>query len=289
MSHPTFAIERCPPGPGGEGPAGGTPEGGAPRRTAVVRDAASALILAVALSWGLTATFGLPPIVLTLTLTLQLTLGLLLLPGAVGGGSLRGDGAPGGMGWANRVTLGRSVLVSPVAALAVGVASGAVAATPAVLWVAIALSTLALMLDGLDGRVARKTGSASAYGARFDMELDAFLLLALSLLLLGAGRGGAWVLLIGALRYLFVAAGAVLPWLSAPLPPRYRRKVVCVVQGVGLLVALGPVIPDVLAVGAAAAALALLFWSFAVDTLWLFRHRPAHRESAPLQSPDSAA
>jgi phosphatidylglycerophosphate synthase len=35
------------------------------------------------------------------------------------------------------------------------------------------LSTAVLMLDGVDGRVARRTGSQTGFGARFDMELDA--------------------------------------------------------------------------------------------------------------------
>ena len=43
----------------------------------------------------------------------------------------------------------------------------------------------ALALDGVDGQVARRTGTASELGARFDMEVDAFLILVLSV---AAGR-----------------------------------------------------------------------------------------------------
>jgi phosphatidylglycerophosphate synthase len=39
-----------------------------------------------------------------------------------------------------------------------------------------------LALDGLDGWLARRFGLASAYGARFDMEVDGFLILVLALL-----------------------------------------------------------------------------------------------------------
>ncbi len=74
------------------------------------------------------------------------------------------------------------------------------------------------MLDAVDGRVARRTGTASAFGARFDMEVDAFLILVLSVYVARVGRrvGAA----IGAARYAFVAAGWLLPWLRGPLPPR---------------------------------------------------------------------
>lgn len=178
-----------------------------------------------------------------------------------------------GLGAANRVTLARASLTVPVFALAL---------LPGwlgdrALWCIIALSTVAMVLDGVDGRVARRTGSQSAFGARFDMELDAALIMTLCVLVWRSGKVGAWVLLIGLMRYAFVAAGWVWPALTAELPPSFRRKLVCVVQGVALLVALGPIVPVWLAVGANAVALALLGWSFAVDVLWALRaaRRPA--------------
>jgi hypothetical protein len=48
-----------------------------------------------------------------------------------------------------------------------------------------------------------------------------------------------------------------------------RRKVICVVQGIALLVAVGPIIPAAWATLACAVALALLTWSFASDSHWL--------------------
>ena len=82
------------------------------------------------------------------------------------------------------------------------------------------------------------------------------------------GRAGAWCLLIGLMRYVFLAAGWILPQLRAELPESYRRKVVCVVQGVVLLIALGPIIPDLMAVVVVATGLALLLYSFSIDVLW---------------------
>jgi len=169
-----------------------------------------------------------------------------------------------GLGAANRVTLARAALAMPVLSLAVtSVELGA----PARWWV-IGLSTLVLVLDGVDGRIARRTGTETGFGARFDMELDAALLMALSLLVWETGRAGAWVLLIGLMRYAFVAAGWIWPALTRALPPSLRRKVVCVVQGVVLLVALGPIIPAWMAVAVSAGGLAALTYSFAVDVRW---------------------
>lgn len=176
-----------------------------------------------------------------------------------------------GIGPANRVTLFRATLLFPICALALH------SPTPdaGLRWWIIAVGAVVMALDAVDGQVARRSGGATRFGARFDMELDAFLLLTLSVLVWWSGQTGAWVILIGLLRYLFVAAGWVWRDLSADLPDSFRRKAVCVVQGVVLLTCLGPIIPSPVATAIAAVALALLVWSFGVDVRWL--RTAAHR------------
>lgn len=167
-------------------------------------------------------------------------------------------------GPANRVTLGRAVLVGGVTAL---VADSFRSAPPVTLFVG--LTAVALILDGVDGKVARRTGTASPLGARFDMEVDAFLILVLSVYV--STRVGPWVLLIGGMRYVFVAAARLWPWLTAPLPPSTARKTVAALQGVLLLVAAAGLLPLAVDTGVAAVALGLLSWSFGRDVLWLWR------------------
>lgn len=175
------------------------------------------------------------------------------------------------MGAANRVTLLRVVVALPVAGLAL---QWGHLAPPARWWI-VGLGTIALVLDGVDGWVARRTRSATAFGARFDMETDALLLLVLSFLAWRSGQVGPWVLAIGAMRYLFVAASYGVERLRRPLPASLRRKVVCVVQGIALLVCLGPIVPAALAQAAAGSALVALAASFAIDTWWLlYRSSP---------------
>jgi len=176
------------------------------------------------------------------------------------------------LGAPNRVTLSRAILVLPVAGLALPPVWGQGISLAGYWWIAC-LSAVALALDGLDGRLARSRGRASALGARFDMELDAFLLLALSVLLYQGGKVGAWVIAIGALRYVFVLAGVIVPALRSELPESWRRKTVCVVQGVVLVASLAPIIPSATAAWAAAGALILLVYSFAVDVRWLVSRR----------------
>ena len=84
---------------------------------------------------------------------------------------------------------------------------------------AVALAASVAVLDGVDGWLARRTRMASAFGARFDMETDAALILVLAVLAWQFGRAGAWVLACGLLRYAFVGAGVLWPWLRSPCRP----------------------------------------------------------------------
>ncbi|SBT95003.1 Phosphatidylglycerophosphate synthase [Streptomyces sp. DI166] len=167
-------------------------------------------------------------------------------------------------GPANRVTLGRSILVGGVTALVADSFQ-----SPPPLSLLVGLTAVALILDGVDGKVARRTGTSTALGARFDMEVDAFLILVLSVYVSMAH--GPWVLLIGGMRYAFVAAARFWPWLNAPLPPSTARKTVAATQGVFLLVAASGLLPHLAATAVVATALATLVWSFGRDVLWLYR------------------
>jgi len=165
------------------------------------------------------------------------------------------------LGWANVVTATRSVLVAIIAGL---VAASFFA--PISVPLLIGLIVPALALDAVDGWVARRTGTITELGARFDMEVDAFLLLLLSVYV--APILGPWVLAIGLMRYVFVAAGWMLPWLRLQLSPRYWRKVVTAVQGIALTLAASGLVPELagLIVGVA---LVLLVESFGRDVVWL--------------------
>ena len=183
------------------------------------------------------------------------------------------------LGPAGTVTALRAVLTGGVAALVVEdlARPGAVGATPLV-----ALAVVALVLDGVDGLVARRTRTASELGARFDSELDAALLAVLSVHV--ATDLGVWVLAVGAMRYAFVAAGWALPWLRGSLPVRRSAKVVAVAQGVALAVASADALPRPAAVAVVAAALAALTWSFGVSMVWLARQRPAAHGEGSIRS-----
>ena len=114
----------------------------------------------------------------------------------------------------------------------------------------VALATVALVLDYVDGWVARRTGTASALGARFDGEVDAFLILVLSACT--SPRRPAR----GCSRSAPPATRSSSPagcsgGCARPLPPRDWRKVVAATQGIALTVAAAGVLPPTLIASAA--------------------------------------
>lgn len=194
-----------------------------------------------------------------------LTCGAVLAAAVARSASTRGVPA---LGPADLVTFTRAVLGCGVAALV----------AQSFLWepavgTLVVLATTALLLDAVDGPVARRTGTTSDFGARIDGEADAFLMLVLSVY--AARSAGAWVLAIGALRYLFAVAGWLLPWLRARLPDRYWRKVVTATSGTALVLAASDLAPREATYTVLAVALVLLVESFGRDVCWLWRHRAA--------------
>jgi phosphatidylglycerophosphate synthase len=168
-------------------------------------------------------------------------------------------------GAANRVTLLRAAAVAFLAAVALRSEPLSASLRGAL----VALGAVLLLLDGVDGWLARRGDLASSFGARFDMEIDALSILVFTLLLLRADQAGAWVLAIGLARYIFVGVGWLWPPLARELAPNLRRKTICAVVVAALLLALAPFVGPAPARMICAVALVLLVYSFAVDCVWL--------------------
>jgi phosphatidylglycerophosphate synthase len=237
------------------------------------------LVAMVGLLAALTATVGLSGLGWVVGLTCAVVVNCATARGLAGSDS-------GSLGPADWVTLARAMLACGVAALVQDAFLRSSSATALV-----ALAAAALLLDPVDGWVARRTRTESPFGARFDGEVDAFLILVLSVYV--AHSFGVWVLAIGGARYLFALAGWGMPW---QMPPRPWRKVVAGTQGVVLLLAAAEVMPRWLTYVALFAALALLAESFGRDLWWLWRVRGTelaehrhqeHPEPAEQPEPDT--
>jgi len=118
--------------------------------------------------------------------------------------------------------------------------------------------------DFIDGYLAKRTGP-TPFGATWDMEADAFFLFLLSFIAHFIFGLGAWVLLIGAIRYIFAFVFTVLPRPSVyPRVFRLFAKSVCVYAVLALISLTAPFLSPLLGRGLAAAATVLL----AVSFLW---------------------
>ncbi|THF72629.1 MAG: hypothetical protein E8G75_10490 [Sulfitobacter sp. SK025] len=61
--------------------------------------------------------------------------------------------------------------------------------------------------------------------------------------------------------------------MAAPLPDRFGRKVVCVIQIAALIALQAPVVSGGIALSVTLGAALALIWSFGRDILWLWRHQ----------------
>jgi phosphatidylglycerophosphate synthase len=129
----------------------------------------------------------------------------------------------------------------------------------------------ALVLDAVDGAVARRTGTASPFGARFDGEVDAAFILIMSAA--AARQYGPWILAEGLMRYVFGAAGWALPWMRRRLPDRPWRKVATATAATALTVAVSGTLPRSVTRAGLAAGAILLAESFGRDVCWLWSRR----------------
>ncbi|UHD43926.1 CDP-alcohol phosphatidyltransferase family protein [Aureimonas altamirensis] len=171
--------------------------------------------------------------------------------------------------------LGRANLVTQLrAAMAVSLSAGLLHPfADHAAWMAVTLATVSLLLDGVDGWLARRDALVSSFGARYDMEVDSFLALMLALVAWRSGGWGAEVLLLGLPRYGFMLAAALLPFLRGPLPHSVRRKACCVLQIAALITLTVPLPIGEVAGGLALLAGGCLYASFAVDIVHLWRRR----------------
>jgi phosphatidylglycerophosphate synthase len=176
-------------------------------------------------------------------------------------------------GLANLITLARSALTSLIGGLVLTTLASAGPPGDEAMWLLAATVALALGLDGIDGYCARNSGTVSRFGARFDMEVDALLILFLSMAVSVLDKAGPWIILIGTMRYLFVAGQLMIVRLRGELPESRRRKAGCVMQGACLCVMLLPPVTSPYSDMIGFAALAVLLYSFTVDIIFLLRRQ----------------
>ena len=151
----------------------------------------------------------------------------------------------GGFRPADIVTLLRSGLLGVFAAVLADLLSRSDMPTGSGLpWLLMVLAVVILVMDGVDGAVARAGSGGTSAGARYDEVTDAVVILVLSAA--AALAVGWWALALGVIRPLFALGQRIRPAWRRSLGPSRRRKVFGITPSVLLLIALCPV-PSLLA------------------------------------------
>jgi len=165
-------------------------------------------------------------------------------------------------GLANTVTLLRGALYAVVAGFVV------VPAETALAWVPAACYGAGVVLDKLDGTVARTVGEETALGRRLDMAFDTFGFVAAPLVAVLWGALPVYYLAISVARYAFVGAVRLHRWRGGTahsLPDSDLGKYLAGVQMVFVTIALVPAVPTDLVYLAAPLVLAPSIAVFARD------------------------
>lgn len=161
---------------------------------------------------------------------------------------------PRGFGMANAITACRLLLTA-----AIGFASGSAG------WWLCGACLLIFALDGIDGKVARRRGESSEFGAGFDLEVDAFFVAVMGFVLWDRGVAAWWCLVPGLLRYLYVLVVARLP--DRPHEPRSFISRVAYSVLVSCFTA-AFVVPPAAATAVTALGTLTLCWSFGRSFWW---------------------
>lgn len=176
-----------------------------------------------------------------------------------------------------RPVRGRADWITAVRVVLSVVLFGLYARDPRPTWPKLGLAVLALALDGVDGRVARRFGP-TRHGAIFDMEADAFYVLTLCGIAYRYLGLGAWILVLAALRPAYVFALIILQRFLPVQTPNHegslRGKLIHVLNISALILLLAPPVPLLAKTAVAAVAAVLLCYSFLSDFLRSVRPQP---------------
>jgi phosphatidylglycerophosphate synthase len=97
---------------------------------------------------------------------------------------------------------------------------------------------LLILLDGIDGYLARKLNQATAFGALFDMETDALFICLISCMLIRKGLLGPWILMAAFIKYYYSIVTDITGLSKKPDPKTRFGAAIAVIMFLSLTFAL---------------------------------------------------
>ena len=137
----------------------------------------------------------------------------------------------------------------------------------------IFLAFIALILDGVDGLIARRYKESDSFGISFDQEADNLMLLILCLSIYLNKDIGVEIFLIPIYRYIFILSMYRFLWLKRELPESFTRKFVCIFTSILLIISHISYLDEYIIINIVFFALFIITFSFAKDIIWLYRKK----------------
>ncbi len=130
--------------------------------------------------------------------------------------------------------------------------------------------TISIILDAIDGFLARFLNQVSKFGEKFDLEIDTFLLFLLCLSLYKNIDIGLYVFLIPLYRYAFFILQFRFKWLQHSLPESFRRKLICSTVTILLIFCHLSFLNKYIIITTIISSILLITFSFLKDIIWFY-------------------
>ena len=130
------------------------------------------------------------------------------------------------------------------------------------------LALFSVIIDGLDGYIARKFNQKSTFGLFFDMETDAFYVMVITSIIFMEGMFGFWLVIVGYLRYLY---GTLSLFIRVYERESTRTKFRSIIAGIFFVAILSPfILPPNIHFPVVITASTLLVFSFIISFVMIF-------------------
>ena len=137
----------------------------------------------------------------------------------------------------------------------------------------VIFSIIIFILDWLDGYFAKTLNEETKFGEHFDQEVDNLLIMVLAISIIIEYDKFFFLLLIPTLRYIFIFTKKYLHWMRRNLYFSIRRKYICGVSIILLISSNLSGLPFSLIELLCIINTLLVFISFMIDVLWLYRRK----------------
>ena len=135
------------------------------------------------------------------------------------------------------------------------------------------MALISLILDGIDGLLARCLYQVTEFGEYFDQEADTIFMIVLVLSLYFNYDSTIIIFLIPLYRYLFLLMQKKYRWMKRKLTDSFRRKFICLMTILILILCHLEFLGEALIMNLPILAIFIITFSFVKDIIWLYERK----------------